>query len=197
MSAEVLLVNNQLGPAVSFGRTLASMGRRHVTVDSDEFDPASLDGRFGAVILTGTDIAPHLDFARYERVAALVETADIPVLGVCGGHLIIALAHGARVVETPTPIYGRTQMDRVVDDGLLTAVPERSTVFAKHRYCIEEAPGGFVTAARESRFGIPYVIAHRRRSVFGVQFHPERRQQGRIVLQAFLELADDEVESST
>lgn len=186
MQTKILLINNQLEPPVAFERCLHAEGASCEVVSFEHLDDTFVSSPYDCAILTGTDLPPHRHLAAYERVVQYVRKTEIPTLGVCGGHLILALSAGGMIVDNPAPIYGRTQLNQVRKSPLFRGMPDPACVFAKHRFCVAEPPPSYDVLAREVRFGLPYVIAHRERPMIGVQFHPERRQQGIRLLTNFL-----------
>ncbi|KAJ1902384.1 para-aminobenzoate synthase, (PABA), partial [Coemansia sp. IMI 209127] len=118
-----------------------------------------------------------------------------PLLGVCLGHQGIARLYGARIYQCLVPVHGQaTQV--VHTDGskagcLFANVPERFTVVRYHSLAVSDA--GFphdelqvlaratgTVATLDSVGQLKQVqtdeimaLRHRRRPIFGVQFHPE------------------------
>ena len=182
---EILLVNNLTGPL----RALAAIGTGDVRLHewrfdaiSAEADPSAYDG----IIPSGTDISPAVSPSVYEAEMRLVRRARCPVLGICGGHHIVTLAWGGALKEVERPVYGRTRVLRTKSDVLFDGLKETFTVFSKHRWCVSRAPAGFDVIARHEPLGLIYGIRKNGDMVFGVQFHPERRNDGTAILTNFM-----------
>jgi len=190
MLIRIALINNQYTVPKAFERFFA--GRPDVRVQV--FDFRNLDGghlppgEFDGVILTGTDDSPLHRPDLYSDEMTLVRSSQLPLLGICGGHQIMCLAHGANIVTLSSPIYGRTTILRIQAHPILQGLPDSFTVFSKHRFCVLSPPSGFVTILRSDVGSHLYGVAHRERQQYGVQFHPERRNQGERVLVNFLAL---------
>jgi para-aminobenzoate synthetase len=106
---------------------------------------------------------------------ALVERLhDTPLLGVCLGHQVIGVAHGARVVRAPEPMHGRCSTVRHDGTGLFVGIADPLEVVRYHSLVLDAASlPESLHACAHSDDGVVMAIAHRTRPLFGVQFHPE------------------------
>ncbi len=131
----------------------------------------------------------------------LIHNAPQPILGVCGGHQQIALAFGAPVglMERLEPGEGYEGAKRergyfpieTNGQGLFQNLPETITVWHSHCDEVKKLPEGFVRTASNQTCAIQ-AMQHRKRQLFGVQFHPELFSEefpaGRQVIGNFLSL---------
>ncbi len=145
--------------------------KRYRDVESEEVEAAD------AVIMCGTAMADdgytdHLD--RFEWL----RRTETPVLGICAGMQVIALAHGAWLV--PGREIGMTPIVPTRDNPLIKRPTE---VYELHKYDLEGLVE-FRVLARSDR--CVQAIAHRERQLFGILFHPEVRRGG--VVGVFLDL---------
>jgi len=136
-------------------------------------DPAGITG----VVITGsrgnvTDRQPWL-----EPAAAWIRgllAAEVPVLGICFGHQLIAHALGGQVDRNPAGYeIGTVDVEKLpASDGdpLLGPLPSPFPAHEVHHQAVRRLPDGAVTLARSA--GDP-VQAFRAGSAWGVQFHPE------------------------
>ena len=144
----------------------------------DQYSPESLTGVF--------DVIKH---------------ASQPILGVCGGHQQIAIAHGAEVglmgrVE-PGDGYNGAKRERGflpienTGDGLFKGLPSEVTVWHNHCDEVKELPDGFRATASNETCKIQ-AMQEKGRRVYGVQFHPELfdedHPEGRHIVENFLKL---------
>ena len=143
-----------------------------------------------ALVLSG--IGSHwrqYDWRGFGGLAELARAGDIPILGICGGHLVLGHLLGAIVArlgrasepEETAPGYmpgwrkewGFLPIEIVAPDPLFATLPPQPTMnFAHGRVLKTPPPGCTLLATRpECR-----VQAFRRDGtlVYGVQFHPER-----------------------
>jgi len=147
-------------------------GKTLDVVRNDAFDVEQVVGANpeAIVISPGPGTPEHaggcIDLVRASRA--------IPLLGVCLGHQVIAVAEGGRVVRGPVPVHGKTHP--VVHEGAgLFAGCESPMEAARYHSLVvdrESLPEEIrVDALTED--GVVMAIAHRERPLFGLQFHPE------------------------
>ncbi|MFB6104012.1 MAG: type 1 glutamine amidotransferase [Halobacteriaceae archaeon] len=125
-----------------------------------------------AVVVTGSRSSVYWDDPWIEsltdRVARLV-AADVPVLGVCYGHQVLADAVGGTVAAMEDYELGYREVHQVGDDPLFDGVPDPFLVFETHSDVVTDLPPG-ATLLAENDVGIQ---AFRHGSAWGLQFHPE------------------------
>lgn len=102
----------------------------------------------------------------------VVEHGTLPVLGVCLGHQALALWHGATVGRAPQPWHGR--LSPVLHDGtdLFAGLPDGFQAVRYHSLAATDLPEELEATARTPD-GVLMALRHRRRPLWGVQFHPE------------------------
>ncbi len=96
---------------------------------------------------------------------------DVPVLGICYGHQLIAKLLGGRV-RRGRGEYGRTLVKIVEDDPLFEGWGEEEYVWMSHADYVAEPPPGFKVLA-VSENGYIAAMRHSEKPIYGVQFHPE------------------------
>ena len=131
----------------------------------------------------------------------VIKHASQPILGVCGGHQQIALAHGAEVglmgrLE-PGDGYDGAKRERGflpienTGEGLFKGLPSQVTVWHNHCDEVKEVPNGFRKTASNETCEIQ-AMQEKGRRVYGVQFHPElfdeEHPEGRQIVENFLAL---------
>jgi GMP synthase (glutamine-hydrolysing) len=162
-----------------FQQTLGLSGYRFDIVHAHQGVklPEDVSG-YDAVMMTGSPASVTQLEPWMERAAAfMVEAAerDIPVLGVCFGHQLLAHAYGGRVVRNPLGReIGTVEVELTAQgqaDPLFRGVPRRFAVQATHEDLVPETPEGTVALAGNANTAIQ-ALAFRPCSR-GVQFHPE------------------------
>ncbi|MEP0843229.1 MAG: glutamine-hydrolyzing GMP synthase [Phycisphaerae bacterium] len=102
---------------------------------------------------------------------ALLEMG-LPVLGICYGMQLASLLLGAEVKPAPAREFGRARIEVVDDTDLMKHVPAGSQVWMSHGDQVASLPADFVPLAATANCPVA-AVRHRRRPVYGVQFHPE------------------------
>ena len=145
----------------------------------------------------------------------IIRAADLPILGLCGGHQLIAMAYGAplgalRLLEEgeedvyPSlgPGYykewGFTPVRVVKADPIFADLGEEPVFVEAHYWEVKKVPPGFELLASTDVCRIQ-AIKHTDQLVYGTQFHPEcyylseeeetLRYDGRKLLANFFRLA--------
>ncbi len=103
---------------------------------------------------------------------AVVEHAEIPLLGVCLGHQGLCLSYGATVGPAPLPRHGI--VSPVVHTGVdvFAGLPSPLDVVRYHSLAVTDLPSS-LEAIAWSDDGVLMGVRALDRSAWGVQFHPE------------------------
>jgi para-aminobenzoate synthetase len=122
--------------------------------------------------------------------ADAIRESELPVLGVCLGHQGIGHMAGAPVVHAPEVMHGRLSAVYHDDSPLFAGIPQGFQVVRYHSLCVEEPLPADLEATAWTADGIVMGMSHRRRPVWGVQFHPEsiETEWGRRLLANFRDL---------
>lgn len=136
-------------------------------------DPASLS----AAVLSGSwaMVTDHAEWS--ERSAAWIRSAmdhQLPLLGVCYGHQLMAYALGGKVGDNPRGWEkGAQQVSRVggAGDALLGTLPARFSAWLSHRQSVLQPPCGAQVLASSAMD--PCQVIRYSPQALSVQFHPE------------------------
>lgn len=113
---------------------------------------------------------------------------EIPILGVCLGHQIIAEAFCGIVKKAKQPMHGKVSKIEHDQQGVFTNIPSPIQVTRYHSLVVDKKslPSCLETTA-QSEDGEIMGIRHRQFRVEGVQFHPEAilTEQGLRMIQNF------------
>lgn len=169
----ILLIDNYDSFVFNLARYFERLGQETVVLRNDVATVAKVRAMMPAVIvLSPGPCTPTEAGCSLEIVRELHES--IPILGVCLGHQTIAAALGGRVVRAREPIHGRASAVSHNGKGIFDGVPNPFSAGRYHSLVVEEAtlPESLIVTARTAE-GVVMALAHRRRLVIGVQFHPE------------------------
>lgn len=148
-------------------------------------DAIRATGAQGLVITNGPG-----DPARLQSIAGEVRALwdEMPVMGVCLGHQILAIAAGALTFKLP---FGHRGSNHPVRDETTGRV---AITTQNHGYAVDEASiegTGFEVTHHNLHDGTVEGMRHRRLPIFSVQYHPEGRpgpQDSAHLFDRFLEM---------
>ena len=172
--------------------------RREVDADLSEFDVTAgelpPDYRYDAVVVTGSRASVYWDEEWIAALKSWVEGAaerDLPLLGVCYGHQLVADVLGGEVGPMDEYEIGYREIEH--DGGrLFEGVDETFTAFTTHSDEVVTPPPGASVLAENDRS----IHAFRKGSAFGVQFHPEYDPEtAASVTRGKDELSEERIES--
>ncbi len=133
---------------------------------------AALDASDGLLISPG----PGTPEEAAGSIAALdaARARGVPVLGVCLGLQVIAIAEGATVAQAPTLRHGIPSPIHHDGDGVFRGLPNPVAATRYHSLAAVEdtIPDRLIVTAR-SEDGVIMALRHRDAPIEAVQFHPE------------------------
>ncbi|QAR32556.1 glutamine amidotransferase [Geovibrio thiophilus] len=137
-------------------------------------DPSDYEG----IVISGahemvTDLHPWS-----EKTAAYLKKAaekEVPILGICYGHQLLAHALGGRVDNHPFgPEIGTVEIELTEagkKDPLFKTMPKKFIAHATHTQSVLKLPEGCVILAQNGYE--PFHAFRYGKNAWGVQFHPE------------------------
>lgn len=188
----VLFIDNYDSFVHNLARYFRRLGHDTVVVRNDAVDVSAVRAlRPEAILLSPGPCTPNEAGCSLDVVRELHR--DVPILGVCLGHQVIAQAFGGRIIRAPEPMHGRASSILHSGDGLFAGTPSPMQVGRYHSLVADEAslPECLKVTARTTDSGVVMAVAHRDVPLFGVQFHPESilTEYGYPVLANFLSRA--------
>ncbi|MDL2271242.1 GMP synthase subunit A [Methanobrevibacter sp. OttesenSCG-928-I08] len=115
-----------------------------------------------------------------------VKHFDIPILGICLGHQIIAKAYGGVINTSSTESYAQVEINILNDYNLFESLSPSMEVWSSHKDEVQEIPKDFEILANSSLCQVES-FKHKNKDVYGIQFHPEvhHTPKGDIVFNNF------------
>jgi GMP synthase-like glutamine amidotransferase len=145
--------------------------------------PAPGDGYEAAgVVLMGSRASVHDDLPWLESLGRWLDPilegkVEVPLLGICFGHQMIAHRRGARVGFVHEDRKHELGLqDTVLDRSRLVPDLERMRVVVSHNEEVKDLPSGYHVVATRGPVRLDG-IEHDRLPVFSFQFHPEARRE--------------------
>jgi len=186
-----LLVDNHDSYTYNVFHLLAGVsGEEPIVVDNDAVSWRALERwDFDAIVLSpgpGTPGRWH-DFCVCDDI---LRFSEIPVLGICLGHQGLGKMLDGQVSSAPEAMHGRLSKIFHEGDGLFAGIPQGFPVVRYHSLAITGmGPDGNVCAWADD--GVVMGIEHRKRPMWGVQFHPESiaTDHGARLVENFFKLA--------
>lgn len=167
----------------------------NIEVIYDENFLPSPDSR--AYIISGSEKYVSRNEFKPELFEFLRKT-DLPLIGICYGHHLIAKAYGARVSRGKETIKRdfrkNPELIRVLkDEQIFTGLSKVFLADESHKdhvIATEEFKENFEIIASSNSCSVE-AIKHRRKPIFGFQFHLERSgKSGEIIARNFFRLVD-------
>ncbi len=125
--------------------------------------------------------------------------SKIPILGICGGHQLIASAYNGEIgwvndkytnkktYKNCKRLRGYIKLDIFLKDKIFNGIKANSRFLTMHCEVVKKAPPDFTVLA--SYKGFIYTIKHNKKLTYGTQFHPEGSKAGWIILKNFIKMA--------
>ncbi len=143
---------------------------------NDEINVASLRERHPKHIIISPGPGNPVDHASVGVCRdAILELGDsVPILGVCLGHLAIIEALGGKIDRSPEPRHGKTSSIFHQQEGIFSQLPNPLEAMRYHSLIGSEKhiPEDLQITARTAD-GLVMGLQHRKKPLYGVQFHPE------------------------
>jgi anthranilate synthase/aminodeoxychorismate synthase-like glutamine amidotransferase len=187
----LLLIDNYDSFVHNLARYFERLGQATRVVRNDAIDVASVRAMDpAAIVLSPGPCTPNEAGASLDIVRQLHR--EVPILGVCLGHQVIAEALGGRVVRAERPVHGRASQIRHTGTGLFDGLPSPLSVGRYHSLVVE--PSALPRELRATAWtenGVLMALEHATASVYAVQFHPESilTEHGYELIANFLRLA--------
>ena len=146
------------------------------------------DTSYDVIILTGgSDMPPVAEYPEaYANERRLIRESTIPLIGICLGCELIAHELGADIEKLNGQKKGFVTIS--VQDAFAHLFPEKNFIaYEAHSRVIKNIPGTVFEIIASSDHG-PEIIHHRKRNIWGIQFHPEHLTDRTLGDEVFLSI---------
>lgn len=147
-----------------------------------------LDNLDGLVLSGGApSIASEID--KLGNISSYINDHSYPIFGICAGFHFIALHFNGEVGPGTHPEFGKTEVSIHSSDRILKGLPEKITAWENHNDEVKSLGPDFNILASSETCRIQ-AFSHKKRPIFGVQFHPEveNTQFGKKIFENFVEI---------
>lgn len=187
----ILMLNNRDSFVFNLARYMTELGAEMEIADSDRISLNDIRRLVPeAIIISPGPCTPVEAGVSLEAVHTFA--GQVPILGVCLGHQVIAAAYGWTITRASVPAHGRAARIAHTGERLFRALPSDIEVGLYHSLVATppEGEAGLIIDA-VSPSGEVMALSHPRHPLYGVQFHPESilTPNGHEMLQNFLGLA--------
>jgi para-aminobenzoate synthetase len=187
-----LLVDNYDSYTYNVFHLLAAVsGEEPIVVHNDMVSWRALSRwDFDAVVLSPGPGRPER-WHDFGVCSDILRNCEIPVLGVCLGHQGLGHVLNGMVATAPIAMHGRRSNIQHVGSGLFAGIPQDFSVVRYHSLAVTGPLGSEGRVTAWTGDGIVMGIEHRRRPMWGVQFHPESiaTEHGMALVENFYTLA--------
>lgn len=112
----------------------------------------------------------------YEKDAPIINkdilVLDIPILGICYGHQLLAELIGAKIIISKNKQYGRVDLSILEKNGIFCDLKSKESGWFSHSDKVSSLPKDFKIIASTKNCEIAAYRDNKNR-IFGLQFHPE------------------------
>lgn len=185
----ILIIDNQSSFIKKFKRQyLSEQDFDYVFFDHNQPITLSAKAEVSGVILSGGRGNPYEPLNLTTNFVALM-TFDVPTIGFCLGHEIIAAAYRGRIKKLEKYQQKKETVRIIQDDPIFEGLETKEiSLVKKHSYHVSEISADFISLA-ESDTTPHEIIRHREKPIYGFQAHPEvSGPQGLLMVKNFLKM---------
>lgn len=155
----------------------------YADVQPSDTPAALLKGRKGIIISGGPGSVYAADTP---NIDAELPKSEIPILGICYGHQLLAHHLGGKVERGQRGEYGIAHLTVSCEDDLWNGL-SGSQIWMSHFDSVSAVPEGFRVTASTENSGIA-AMSDPVRKLYGIQFHPEvvHTHAGQRILENFV-----------
>jgi len=118
-----------------------------------------------------------------------IKELDIPILGICLGHQLIAKVFGGEVGKGKMGGFAEVFVRIVKQDPLFEDLPEKLKVWASHNDEVKRIPEDLEILAKSDICEIE-ALRHKKKPIYGLQWHPEvyHTERGEDIYRNFIKI---------
>ncbi len=186
----LLIIDNQNAFIKKFKRQfLSEQDFDYVFFDHNQPITLSAKAEIKGIILSGGRGNPFKPLNLTSNFVALMNF-DVPVLGMCLGHEILAIAYRGRIKRL-TEYHGKKELITITkpDDPIFSGLKKQEiSLIKRHYFHVSELPVSFESLATSDTCSNE-IIRHKKKPIYGFQSHPEvSGEEGMLMVKNFLRI---------
>ncbi|TRX62500.1 gamma-glutamyl-gamma-aminobutyrate hydrolase family protein [Carboxylicivirga sp. M1479] len=186
----LLVIDNQSAFIKKFKRQfLSEQDFDYVFFDHNQPITLSAKTEIKGIILSGGKGNPYEPLNLTSNFVALMNF-EVPVLGFCLGHEIIAVSYRGRIKKL-AQYHGKKEVISITksSDPIFDGLNKKEVSLVKrHAYYVAELPAAFESLATSDTC-FTEVIKHKEKPIYGFQSHPEvSGDDGMMMVKNFLKI---------
>lgn len=188
----LLIIDNQSRFIKKFKRNyLSEQEFDYVVFDHNQPVVLSAKTRISGLMLSGGKGNPYEPLNLTANFVSMMNF-DVPTIGFCLGHEIIAVAHRGRIKKLPDYLKKKEKIEITVpDDPIFTGIKTNELYLTRsHHFHVSDLPADFISLA-ESAISPNEIIRHKDKPIYGFQAHPEvSGPEGLLMISNFLKMCN-------
>lgn len=188
----LLIIDNQSTFIKKFKRDfLSEQDFDYIFFDHNQPLNLSAKTKIKGIILSGGKGTPYEPLNLTSNFIALMNF-DVPVLGFCLGHEIIAAVNMARIKRLPEPQRKKEKISILEPSDPIFEGLNKSevTLVERHSHHVADLPKNFIRLG-ESKVCPNEIIRHKDKPIYGFQSHPEASgEDGLLIIKNFLKICN-------
>ena len=154
-----------------------------------DFEDSHLEGVQGVILSGAPLLVTEIDTKPYQDKMKWILTTKLPVFGICFGHQLIGMLHGAFPNRMREDRDWQT-IESIEDSPLFNRLPNEFRMMEDHCEAISIPQGFILTASSDAC--VNEAMQHKEKPLYGVQFHPEvSGNHGAVLLENFVKICED------
>jgi len=180
----IIVINNYGQFCHLIHRAVRDLGEEAILMKNTSSLEEILSKQPDGIILSG---GPSIE--RTGNCSKYIKELELPILGICLGHQVMAQTYGGEVRKGSTGGYASVEIEILEENDILKGFGSRIRVWSSHSDEVAFLPKDFIRLARSSICEIE-AMKHRTKPLYGVQWHPEvsHTQKGNELFKNFFEI---------